>query len=300
MRRGAGDGPRRQVRDRPPQHPYVAEYRVARRYAPLALPILLMAAAGCRRGHDAGRAARPNEVTLIATDYAFHGPARIPAGLTTLVMENRGAEVHWMELYKLAAGRALSDFLALAAATRLADSLPAWITAAGGPGWVGPGQSSNTTVSLGPGHYVLVCRFPSPDRVAHLDKGMASELHVITSAGPAVAEPVANFTVAVSDSAFGLSVPITAGSHSIRLENVGSYRHELYIFRLAPGKSIEDYWAWERAGLRGQGPGRPWGGVTPFEAGTRVWFAATFERGEYVFGDESGAGPGIFRQVSVR
>lgn len=263
--------------------------------------LLLISAAGCRGGQEAGReVARPNEVTFIATDYAFHGPAQIPAGLTTLVMENRGAEVHWMEIYKLAAGKTVSDLVALARATRLADSLPAWVSAAGGPGWIGPGETSNATISFEPGQYVLICRFPSPDGVAHLNKGMVSEVHVFASPAPAVAEPVADITVAVSDSAFHPSLPIPAGTHSIRLENAGSYRHELYIFRLAPGKSIEDYWAWERAGLQGEGPGRPVGGVTPFEAGTHVWFTATFEPGEYVFGDESGAGPDIFRQVSVR
>ena len=104
----------------------------------------------------------------------------------------------------------------------------------------------------------------------------------------------------ISDSAFELSGPLRAGSRTVRVENVGSYRHEVYVFQLAQGKSIEDYRAWERTGLKGAGPGRPMGGVTPFERGQRFWFTATFTAGEYVFGDESGGGPDIFRQLTVR
>ena len=38
----------------------------------------------------AAPAAKPNVVTVTATDYAFDAPASVPAGLTTLRIENNG------------------------------------------------------------------------------------------------------------------------------------------------------------------------------------------------------------------
>ena len=140
------------------------------------------------------------------------------------------------------------------------------------------------------------------DGVSHLLEGMVYELKVgAVTPTPAAVELQADIAITVSDTAFVLQVPISAGMHTVRVMNAGSYRHELYIFQLEPGKSIEDYWAWEREGLTGSArPGRPWGGVTPFEPGTHVWFTTTFDAGEYVFGDESGDGINVFREITVR
>ncbi len=208
-----------------------------------------------------------------------------------------------MEIFRLAPGKTVADFLAASTASESEfQRLRSWTTAVGGPGWIGPGETSNVTAYFEPGDYVLICRFPTMDGVSHLKKGMVYELKVGTAARSlTAAEPQADIAITVSDTAFTLQVPIPAGTHTVRLNNAGSYRHELYIFRLALGKSIEDYWAWERGGLTGSGrPGQPWGGVAPFEPGTHVWFTAAFDAGEYVFGDESGEGRNVFRQITVR
>ena len=241
-----------------------------------------------------------NRITFVATEYMFLGPTELPAGLTTLLLTNKGQEIHWMEMYRLAEGRALDDFQHLVQDTQLGGALPSWASAVGGPGWIPPGDASNVTVYLERGHYVLLCRFPTAEGIPHTTKGMTASLHVAPTLKPPMNHPPEDVVLAISDSAFELSGPLRAGLRTIRVENVGSYRHEVYVFQLAPGKSIEDYRAWEQGGLRGAGPGRPLGGVTPFERGQRLWFTATFTMGVYVFGDESGGGPDIFRQVTVQ
>lgn len=262
--------------------------------------VVLLFLPSCRQSRPS---AGPNIVTFAATEYAFHGPEEIPAGLTTIRQQNLGKEVHWTEIYRLAPGRTVSDFLAAITGSDSAfGASHSWTTAIGGPGWIGPGETSNATAYFEPGDYVLICRFPTMDGVSHLKMGMVYQLKVGAAVRtPAAAELQADITITVSDTAFTLQVPISAGTHTVRVMNAGSYRHELYIFQLAPGKSIEDYWTWEREGLTGSGrPGRPWGGVTPFEPGTHVWFKTTFDAGEYVFGDESGDGSNVFRQITVR
>ncbi|MCZ6484816.1 MAG: hypothetical protein O6826_03875 [Acidobacteria bacterium] len=273
--------------------------------------VVLLFLSSCRQGGERTDAlqtksrpsAGPNIVTFAATEYAFHGPEQIPAGLTTIRQQNRGKEIHWMEIFRLAPRKTVADFLAAITASESEFQPPhSWTTAMGGPGWIGPGETSNVTAYFEPGDYVLICRFPTMDGVSHLKKGMVHELKVGAAArSPTAAELQADIAITVSDTAFTLQVPISAGTHTVRVMNAGSYRHELYIFQLAPGKSIEDYWTWEREGLTGSGrPGRPWGGVAPFEPGTHVWFKTTFDAGEYVFGDESGDGSNVFRQITVR
>lgn len=242
----------------------------------------------------------PNVITVVASDYAFHAPAEVPAGFTKVVMVNTGAETHWMEMYKLADGKQLSDFRRVLEETHLAGTLPRWLTAAGGPGWISPGDTSNATSYLATGEYVLLCRFPTTDGVSHYRKGMVTTLRLIATGQRPATEPGEDIVLTISDSAFHLSSSLRSGRQTVRVENAGTYRHEVYVFQLAPRKAIEDYWAWERAGLKEIGPGRPLGGVTPFEPGQRLWFTAVFEPGEYVLGDESGEGSEIFLQVTAR
>ncbi len=103
---------------------------------------------------------------------------------------------------------------------------------------------SNATVYLHPGRYVLLCRFPNPQRVPHSALGMVRQLRVTPTVPDTTVRRAADVVLTISDSAFHLSSPIRAGKRTIRVQNGGGYRHEVYIFQLAPGKTIEDYWAW--------------------------------------------------------
>ena len=48
----------------------------------------------------------------------------------------------------------------------------------------------------------------------------------------------------LNDYSFTTSKPITAGRHTIKIENEASQSHELVLARLAPGKKAEDLPAW--------------------------------------------------------
>ncbi|MEO7138045.1 MAG: hypothetical protein ABI037_10040 [Gemmatimonadales bacterium] len=255
-------------------------------------------AASCSQSRPAERS--PNTITFVAAEYAFTGPMEVTSGLTTIVLLNSGKEIHWLEMYRLAEEKDMNDFRRLLQDTRLTGKIPPWLSAVGGPGWIPPQDTSNVTSYLTPGQYVLVCRFPSADRIPHSTKGMVESVRVTDPTKPPDPEPQDDVVLTISDTAFSFSRPLRAGSQTLRVENVGSYRHEVYLFQLAPGKSIQDYRAWEDGGLKGVGPGRPRGGVTPFEPGQRAWFTVFFEPGEYVFGDETWEGPVLFRQVTVR
>jgi len=151
-----------------------------------------------------------NVVTITATDYAFGAPDTIPAGLTTFRMINPGREPH----QAVVAGGAGKTFAALEAAMLKEGPLPDWLTVPGGAGAVSSGDSSVVTVTMAPGNYLILCFIPSLDGKPHVQKGMYRRLVVTPApAGAALAaEQKSDVTATLSDYAFALSTPLTAGT----------------------------------------------------------------------------------------
>jgi hypothetical protein len=244
----------------------------------------LACAVGCSR--PAPRAAGPSVVTITATDYAFGVPDTIPAGLTTFRLVNQGKELHHASLVRLGEGKSAADFQAgLAAAMKSHAPPPSWMTFPGGPNAVTLGDTGVATQMLEPGSYVFVCWIPSLDGVPHVMKGMMHALVVTAGAAssPAAAEPAADVTIKLTDYDFQLSQPLTAGKHVIRVENTGAQAHEIVIAALSPGKTLQDFIAWEAGGEKGPLPTGEWlGGVTTLDAGGHSQFATTFAPGSYL------------------
>lgn len=224
-------------------------------------------------------AAAPNVVTITARDYAFDIPAEIPAGLTTFRLVNRGPSLHHMQLVRLEEGKTVDDFLA---ALRAGGPPPAWATMAGGPNPPEPGAETNATLAMAPGNYAVLCFVPDSAGVPHVMKGMVHRLRVTGAAPASMAEPSADVRVALVDYGFELSRPLTAGRHTIRVDNNGPQPHEIAVLRLKPGKSPEDFGAWGEH-PRGPAPATLVGGVSGIMPGTHAYFTADFEPGEYAF-----------------
>src|SRR5512143_854543 len=51
-------------------------------------------------------------VVFLAHDYGFAGPDRIPAGVTTMQVINKGQDPHHIQLVKLVQGKTADDFRA--------------------------------------------------------------------------------------------------------------------------------------------------------------------------------------------
>jgi hypothetical protein len=233
--------------------------------AVLSLAACLALVACARKAESPAATTGPNEVTVIATDYAFATPETLPAGLTTLHMVNGGQEPHHMVLTHIAEGKTLADFQAAAKDMKIPD----WMTFPGGPGATAPGDTTSTTQNLEPGQYVMVCYIPSPDGKAHVEKGMVRPF-VVRGPAPATAatEPTADVTVKMSDYAFAFSTPLTAGHHVIRVENDGPQLHEITFEKLHEGKSMQDFVAWGQGGMKGPPPTTPAGGfIGPTKGG---------------------------------
>jgi len=249
------------------------------------LPVLVLAAGalpGChpeqsRAQPSTGGATGPAVVTVTATDYRFAMPDTIRAGLVTLQLVNHGKEMHHMQLVRLAEGKTAAD---LDAALKQGGPPPPWATFVGGPNAAAPGRETASTSELAPGDYVALCVIPGADGVPHVMKGMARPFEVSGSA-PAVASlPAAQDTVRLVDYAFELSRPLTAGRHTVLVENDGPQPHELVLLRLTPGKTVKDFGQWVDGGMNGPPPAMPLGGVAALAKGGQSEIDVNLEPGE--------------------
>jgi hypothetical protein len=234
-------------------------------------------------GHDpAGQSSltAANVITAVATEYAFQLPAAVPAGLTTLRLVNHGREVHMMGLTKLEGGKSIAELLTI---LTKGQPQPAWAVDLGGPNAISPGDTSNSTLLLAPGHYTLICWIPSADGSIHFMKGMLLPLEVTAARTAPLPEPAADVTVRLADYRIDLSGPITSGTHTFRVENDGPQEHDVTVLEVMPGKTAADAIAWFTNPAKATPAGWARGGIVGIPRDTHGFFTGTFHRGQYVF-----------------
>jgi hypothetical protein len=242
-------------------------------------------------------------VTVIATDFAFHAPDRIAAGLTRIRMINQGRQRHHLQLARLEAGHSIGE---LGDSLVASKRLPSWVTFVGGPNVPAPGAPSEVVVRLAPGSYAMLCFVSSPDGIPHLAKGMLRELAVIPVEAPILPEPRADVRLMLDDYDFTFTPWLTKGRHTIRVENSGPQPHEAILVRLAPGRTAHDVLTWLKRPA-GPAPGETFGGTAVLQRGQVNFVTADFAAGDYAllcFVPDSGDGKphvahGMIQQFSV-
>jgi len=233
-----------------------------------------MASAAPPGAEQTDAAGGANVVTVIASDYRFELPAEIPAGLTTIRLVNKGPSLHHIQLMKLEDGKTVEDFLAAG------EHPPAWAIPAGGPAPPEVGDTSRSIQMLEPGNYALICFIPAEDGLPHVAKGMSRALKVVGPSRSAASEPEADIVVKLVDYDFDFSKPLTAGKHTIRVDNAGTQPHEIAIVRLNPGKKPADFTTWGMKPV-GPPPGTIHGGVSGIMPGTHSYIEVDLPPGEY-------------------
>ena len=221
----------------------------------------------------------PAAITVTANDFSFDAPGKVPAGAVTMRLVNNGKELHHAQLIRVEDGKTMAD---VAKVLKDPGPPPAWIKWVGGPNAVLPGKETYATSVLTPGLYAYLCFIPSPDRVIHASKGMVRPFEVTPAATGAVAElPAPDATIKLVDYDFQLSAPLTAGKRTILVENAGPQPHEVALLKLAPGKTVADFAAWDAGGMKGPPPAEPIGGVVALDKGASSTFTVDLTPGDY-------------------
>ena len=258
----------------------------------LAVAVAAVAAVGACKEKPAETAAAtpppppmPQEVTVHARDFAFDAPDTIPAGLTTIHLINDGPGLHHAQLLRIDSSRTVDDALT---ALKTGKGLPAWLVAVGGPNAADPSQGNTVTQDLAAGNYLWICFVDLPSHVPHFTKGMIRPLVVTPSTSNGAAPPAADVTVSLRSFGFELSAPLTAGTHTFKVETAADagQDHEIVMFKLDSGKTAADFMKFVEQAYAGTAKGPPpehiVGGVAAMGAGIPVYFTANITPGDYL------------------
>ena len=221
------------------------------------------------------------DVTIIGRDYAFDMPSTVPAGLAHVTFINQGKEEHEAQFFLLKPGVTEAQLLnVLKAQGPPSGPLPA--TTAGGANTVGPGQRQEVYLTLQPGTYEVVCFTSGADNVPHIAKGMYKSFTVTGTAGAAT-PPTADGTVTLKDFAFGLPDVIQqAKPLTLQVVNNGPAEHEMALFKLLPGKTLQDALTFVQSeNPSGPPPGDAAGGLAAIAPGANGWVVMNLAPGTY-------------------
>ncbi len=242
--------------------------------------------------------AAANHVALASANFAFEAPDTISAGWTTFEFANNGEEIHYAHLVQLPPGRTATDLVSgYATAIRTSTPRPEWLTRFGGPGGAVPGGSAAITQYMEPGTYVLLCPVEDSAGHPHFEKGEFKTVVVRPSDGdasPSANAPAATATIRLLDFGFAVDSPMTAGVHTIRVNNGGAEGHDMVVMKLAEGVTLEDVSrtmnpeAARRTGQDSTPPvpfenlGALVGGIAAIHPGMDVFVTMTLTRGDYL------------------
>jgi hypothetical protein len=229
-------------------------------------------------------AAAPPVITIMATDYAYESPDTVPAGFTTFRLVNRGDEFHGATIVRFESGRTVPEYIDAYAAAQPRGPRPVWARFLGGA-YAPPHGEATATLDLEPGSYAWVCFAPGKDNVAHLLVHKQARAFVVRARGadrPSSSAPVPTASLRLLDYSFQFGAPLTPGRHTVRVENVGAEPHHVLMFKLMPGKTIEDYQAWVQRNMQGEPPVTFVAAMAELSTGATGYFEADLAAANYV------------------
>lgn len=114
------------------------------------------------------------ELTL--EDYSFHLAAPLSSGRQILHIRNAGTEAHEADIFRLATGTTVQDYIAWERAGEI--GIPP-VDPVGGLGDLMPGREIWLAVDLAPGRYFILCTISAAgDGKPHYEHGMVLEFTV--------------------------------------------------------------------------------------------------------------------------
>lgn len=269
-------------------------------------------------------------VEISAEDYAFDAPAEIPSGWTTMRFKNEGEEHHFVFLSRLPEGKTIHHYETELSArfndvwyairdegvemddamAMLGESLPEWfadLAFVGGPGIVAPGRTTETTLELEPGNYVMECYMKTAEGEFHYIEGMVRPFVVAEDRSNATPPP-ADIRVTLSNFDMAVEGDLTSGTHTVAVhvaENPDDgFGHSAHLARLDSDAEIDEVVQWmnafELGGLRAPAPAQFLGGTHGMPSGKTAYTTITLEPGRYLWLSEATAHQGVLKEFTVR
>ncbi|HZI26967.1 MAG TPA: hypothetical protein VFD64_02355 [Gemmatimonadaceae bacterium] len=233
------------------------------------LSVLLGASASAQPARRPVDALPGRVVDVAAGEYFLRAPDSIPAGLVTFRLSQIGDRLtnpakveaenlapatpdndptrafHMLWVARLEPGRTLSEWYA----AHVKGEPTPWAVELGGPAAAEPPRTSNATMVLEPGNYVLVCHVGSAraDKSrSHLLKGMFRGL-TVTSGSQSAELPRAHAIARITGTGqIELQGTLIQGPQRIRVINATEKSHEFIVLRIKTGRTAREAVTWRR------------------------------------------------------
>ena len=209
--------------------------------------------------------------------FEFVGPSTLPAGMTTLRITNEtDRDDDIVALITLGGGRTLDAFFETMGALMSGELLvtPDWIHFTGGTP-IGVDDSRSYTTFLAPGTYYLLS-IGADEEGPFAARGLLLPIEVEA--------PHVDFdaTVTLLDYEFVFDGDLVAGPQILRVHNGANQPHEMIMFPLPPGMSLDDML---HAMMEGDDEGGPPGamvqGIWAVDPGVTVYVSVDLVSGTY-------------------
>lgn len=256
----------------------------------------------------------PTAIEIVTENMEFQVQDTIPSGWNLIRYKNMSSQTHFVLFDKYPEGKTLDTVrekvipffdsgMKLINEGNPEDGfaefgkLPEWfgqVRFFGGNGLISPGQTSETAIYLEPGLYFIECYVKMNNGVFHASMGMIEDL-VVSEEPSSYPEPEADVDIVISSTegiVFNDSIP--AGTHTFSVyfkdqivhENFAG--HDVNLVRLGENADLEALEKWmnwaDPEGLIEPAPEGLlfMGGANNMPAGSKAYFKANLEPGNYV------------------
>ena len=176
------------------------------------------------------------KITITAHDFGYDLPATVPSGYVDVTLKNDGKSEHQAQIVELGS-MSLEDFAKVSVKPDIV-AVNADTVFVGGPNDAMPGHSTTTTLQLDPGKYAVLCYIPGADGEPHVAKGMLSQFEAAPTDASVDSAPDSASTIVLGDFSYTVP-PHFTGKGLVDISNRGTEVHELNMFKMAPGVTLQ-------------------------------------------------------------
>lgn len=267
-----------------------------------------------------------NNLHLFETDTKT-----IPSGWTTFRLINASPMVHFLFLDHLPGERTSKELMSevspifqksadliaegkVEEGNAIFSELPPWfsdLVFRGGPGYVSPGRTTEATLFLTPGNYVMECYVKTADGIFHWNLGMYADLKVTNEKSDTEPPTGATLKLTTSDQGIEFDGDPTPGEHLVAVyfqqETPTFVAHDVQLVRLEEDTDFEEVVNWldfsQPTGListaESPAPATFLGGVHEMPLGNVAYFPVTLTPGEYAWISEQPIADAAYIRFSV-
>lgn len=236
--------------------------------------------------------AEPYIVDLTATDYAFAMPTEIKSGWVTFRFNNIGKETHVAQILHLKNNISYDEYDSLRTANP-GRFIPPVDKLMGGPGLHTSGESSEITVNLPPGSYLMACGVSNEGGTQHLALGMMKYFAVTEQQG-AEAPPIADMRLELDKYQIAMEGELNKGTQTIEVDGHDA-DYDVHLLALKDSSTLEAAFDYFRD-LRDPHPATILSGV---EEGYTTYITVNFSPGDYAWSSHEYGQYGMYQKFTI-